>query len=285
MRNLIHRTNVPCDPENNMKSAEDFLLLVLHAHAIAAAEEIQSLVQVDHESPEDLAKLIVSNYVNLPFSEDHPASADRIYLYATEVLTLTLFWHGFHDATCEGDGERLLIYWKFLLIIFKASRRYNYAKEAVNLLLSHRFFFSERKVLQLLWSRTVNTKGRQGCNIPCDLHMEHLNRRLKTILCSKGSNITPSSIIKAGKSVYLVHKLCQGFEEETTTTSTPSGRHSQPKFLKDFKSVLGELKNEQVFTPLSARVHNSFEWKSSIFLKLSKKELTVMIKKNIDELV
>ena len=30
--NLLHRTAVPIDPGKNMKAAEDFLLLVLHAH-------------------------------------------------------------------------------------------------------------------------------------------------------------------------------------------------------------------------------------------------------------
>lgn len=30
MRNLVHRTNVPADPEKNMNTAEDFMLLMLH---------------------------------------------------------------------------------------------------------------------------------------------------------------------------------------------------------------------------------------------------------------
>lgn len=34
----------------------------------------------------------------------------------------------------------------------------------------------------LQWSRFVNTHGRDGCNIPMDLHLEHLNRRFKTDL-------------------------------------------------------------------------------------------------------
>ena len=37
IRNLLHRTVVPIDP-GNMKAAEDFLLLVLHAHVVAAAK-------------------------------------------------------------------------------------------------------------------------------------------------------------------------------------------------------------------------------------------------------
>ncbi len=37
LQNLIHRTSVPSDPTTNMNSAEDFLLLLLYAHTVAAA--------------------------------------------------------------------------------------------------------------------------------------------------------------------------------------------------------------------------------------------------------
>ena len=40
----------------------------------------------------------------------------------------------FKDAIREGDGERVLRVWKFLLIIFKASNKSNYSIEAFNLL-------------------------------------------------------------------------------------------------------------------------------------------------------
>ena len=63
--------------------------------------------------------------------EDKPAASgndDGVYVYATEMLTLGLIWHGFHDSNKEGDGDRILRYWKFLLIIFKVPKRYNYAK-------------------------------------------------------------------------------------------------------------------------------------------------------------
>ena len=108
MRNLIHRTNVPLDPEDNMKAAEDFLLVVLHAHVVAAANELMQLLPC--ESAIELAKLVITNYVHFPQETEEivQPSRDLVYLYATELLTFGLLWHGFHDATCEGNGERLL---------------------------------------------------------------------------------------------------------------------------------------------------------------------------------
>ena len=64
LRNLINRTNVPSDPEKNMNAAEDFMLLMLHARIIAAAETIQSINPAD--SALTLAKLIIVNHTNFP---------------------------------------------------------------------------------------------------------------------------------------------------------------------------------------------------------------------------
>ena len=105
-----------------------------------------------------------------------------VHEYGKEVLSLSSFWHSFHDAIREGVGERIITYWKFLLVIFKASNQYNYAKEAVNILLQYHYYFSERQKAENLWSRHVNKSGLVGCNIPCDLYMEYLNRRLKMVL-------------------------------------------------------------------------------------------------------
>ena len=146
--NLVNRTNVPADPEKNMNAAEDFMLLLVHAHVVAAARAIPEPCR----SVSELAQSVLSMFAQIPLlSEDStsdskqkdgaktPAKSveseqkndhkvDGVHVYATELLTPSLIWHGFHDATREGDGDRILRYWKFLLIVFKASNRSNYAK-------------------------------------------------------------------------------------------------------------------------------------------------------------
>ena len=51
IRNLLHRSAVPIDPQTNMKAAEDFLLLLLHAHTVAAAKELLSYQLTEAEPP------------------------------------------------------------------------------------------------------------------------------------------------------------------------------------------------------------------------------------------
>ena len=61
LRNVINRTSVPLDPQKNMNAAEDFMLLLLQTHIIAAAESVQALSPT--ECLVDLANAVVENCV------------------------------------------------------------------------------------------------------------------------------------------------------------------------------------------------------------------------------
>ena len=74
---------------------------------VAAAKVILDLQPV--ENVQDLAKVIIVNFVRLPnvdinhgaggsVAGSSSANADGCYVYATELLSLGLVWHGFHDG-------------------------------------------------------------------------------------------------------------------------------------------------------------------------------------------
>lgn len=101
---------------------------------------------------------------------------NEVHEYAREMVTLSLLWNAYHDAVKEGDGDRVICIWRFLMIVFKTSGRKNYALEAVHLLMQCEYILSPRLKAQLTWSRFVNVHGKPRRNIPCDLQMEHMNR-------------------------------------------------------------------------------------------------------------
>ena len=79
-----------------MNAAENFMLLLVHAHVVAAAKVMQSLTPTDTVA--DLAKNIVANFVRLTTSDDSQDvenCIDGVHLYAVELLSLGLLWHGF----------------------------------------------------------------------------------------------------------------------------------------------------------------------------------------------
>ena len=266
-----------------MKSSEDFLLLVIHAHVIHAAKTIKNCQSFD--SVTDLAREIISKYTIFSRKDDAEPGTydDNVLLYATDVLSLGLIWHGFYDSIKEADGDRILCYWKFLLIIFKSTNHYNYAKEAVNLLLQYYYKFSEREKSELLWNRCVNTKGRPGKNMPCDLFMEHLNRRLKCVIRSMCANTNPVTIQNAGRTIGPVEHICKMFEDQTITAT--SDNHNIPKYGKDLESILDVLQQAKVLDTIPGRCHPSFKHiKCGLMEKISKANLVKGIKKNIQNL-
>ena len=156
---------MPLDPGDNLKAAEDFLLIVLHSHIVAAAKVVLS----NKEHPADLelvSRSIVQKFVNIKLPSPKPStstSADKVYVYAKELLTLGLLWLNFYDSIREADGDRIICNWKFNLLGFKAGKRKNYSIEAVNFLLQVQYLLSPREAAQLKWSHCINTSGRQGC--------------------------------------------------------------------------------------------------------------------------
>ena len=171
-----------------------------------------------------------------------------------QVLTLTLLWHGFNDAIREGDGDRVLTYWKFFAIVFKVTRHHNYFKESVILQLQYDFLLPKRQAEQLKWSRFVNTKGRTGCNVPCDLHLEHLNRRLKDMII--GLHSSDNAMDRAARSIGIVHQICETLAQDS---STESAKHNRASFVKECKLMCDELVEQKIFEEQNVRSHPSFK--------------------------
>ena len=262
--NLLFRTSVPKEePMRNVKAAEDFLQLILTAYTINAADTVTAKFT---SRPDVLAtaKLIVSNYCSLLIgnnsNDDTHTAPDCVLVYSKELLTLSLLWFGFYDSIKEGDGERVKRYWKFMLLLFKASKRRNYAVEAANFLINETLY-PPRLKNQMLWSRFVNVKGRQGCNIPLDLHMEHMNRRVKAALRNLNSNVTPNSIDRIGKSIGVIRNICSIFEE---TKSPGAERHKKACWKKDLNEILECLRSVQPFMNIPGRRHKHFSFNKGL---------------------
>ena len=102
--------------------------------------------------------------------------------------------------------------------MFRATSHWNYALEAFTLLAQYQWLLPERQAMQLKQSRFINTQGRIGCNIPCDMYMEHLNRMVKASIANLGANKTPKSIEKVGKCIGPIDKIIRSFDSHHITT-------------------------------------------------------------------
>lgn len=125
LKQVINRTSFGKLPKHNMKAAEDFLEVVLRPHVVSATKQVMKTLNTPGDC-KAVAKFVVEKFVRVSLPSAGPTSSssrepsdDTVYAYATDFLTLGLLWHGFHDAIRCEDGDRILIYWKFLTVIFK----------------------------------------------------------------------------------------------------------------------------------------------------------------------
>lgn len=171
--------------------------------------------------------------------------------YATAVLGMGMLARNFHDASREGDGERLIRCWKFFMLHFKVNGRVKYAVEAINILAQVNDLLPPAMGHQLIWNRTCNLTGDAEKNIPLDLQMEHLNRVFKENINTFRSKISEKSISRSSQAIGPIQQLINTFDKERNQlvpTSSPV----------DFEIILQTLKTES-FTHIKGRYHESFK--------------------------
>ena len=124
---------------------------------------------------------------------------DQVRAYAREVLSLGVLLLEFNDNVHEGDGERLMRVWKFFMLIFRSVGKTKYTLEGLILLIQANFSLPPRLREQLLYSRFVNTRRSPGANISIDLHVEHVNKVVKSSVYSQMSNLSSTSVVRTSR--------------------------------------------------------------------------------------
>lgn len=137
--------------------------------ALLRADEMWTLTSDEcKECLKQLSEWVFERFMG--FSYNAPVTVvsggDRVFQYSVQLLRLGLFYQAFADTIREGDDNRVLRCWKYMLSIFSASGSRNYACEAANLLIQYYYTLPPRLAQQLLWSRFVNVRGRPGHNVP-----------------------------------------------------------------------------------------------------------------------
>ena len=189
---------------------------------------------------EEISGKIVDTFIFFNVVEENKASQDKVFDCTSKILSLGMFYLEFCDSVKEGDGERVLQCWKFLLPIFKRAKRKNYALEAFYLLYQYNYVLPPQQAESFLWSRFVNTHGLQGRNIHCDLSLEHLNHLCKTIVNEKDSNESEMFAF-VGKILGLLKPVLDQFDEENSIAA-----HSGANLPLDYVCLLIKVADNTV---------------------------------------
>ena len=183
----------------------------------------------------------------------------------------------FADGIKEGDGERVIRCWKFLMVIFHNSNRNNYAKEAALLLYQYQYLLSPRQAEQVIYSRFVNSTGIPGGNISADLHMEHLNRTLKSGIGALGSNKTEDTIVRLSKAIGTLGPVLDNFDEVNGVNHHHT-RHTQASMMTDIHKAITDINKAKLFGAIAGRSYSTFPNPRSLLHKAPKEDLLSWIK-------
>ena len=291
LRNLLNRKNIGVSPKKDTNAHEDFFHLVVDAHVLVAAMQFLGMDSLEEDpnaeifppsvwmlDKEERKEILLSvcdsiieeftdistlkpthdiNADNEPDDSTSQKGEDKVLAYAREVLSFGLLYKEIVDAVREGDGLRVLSWWRLMMLIFKSTGRINYSIEAFILLAQHKFLLSSREKTQLLYSRFVNVHGLQGRNISCDLYMEHLNRLLKDAINALGANKTTQAIDRLGKCIAPLGEVLDTYDRVHGVESQTS-HHDPPSADKDLTILVNELLKVNVFDTSPGRKHHAF---------------------------
>lgn len=270
-----------CDPKDNFHACSDFLNIVLDAHIAVATAEVLGCHRVDdiklrHLTPsgevprstaeqlrliEGIAKKVVDKFIMYRDEECQLVSRDGIedgiYNYACMLLSMGLLARNFQDASHEGDGERTIRCWRFLLLHYKEAGHTKYALEALNLVAEVDTILTPKEAHQLKWNRSCSIRGGQGTNVPLDLHMEHLNRTFKEKIAHFSSSINESNVKRVSKVAREVDHILTTFDK-TFSLKPQTSISQRPSHAQDLKRIVAELEDIRALLQVPKRSHTAF---------------------------
>lgn len=141
LRNVINRRNISANAADDFNACDDFFLTVVQCHIVAAAMQYFEMTKQDDMPTHDLLdcnlwledvetrKNILESEISLSFVDifahhdlTDDIESDHVKRYAVEVLSLGLLYMEFSDSIREGDGDRILRCWRYLMLLFKAKK-------------------------------------------------------------------------------------------------------------------------------------------------------------------
>ncbi len=276
-QSLLNRYSVK-NPKKEVDASIDFLLTVVKGHFLACACKILGITSLNSRValPPQIYKatidqqwayitsiakqvvyqctLIGETFVNGKVID----SGDHVYNYARVLCHYGALVMEFRDGWGEGDGERSYRCWRLLLPHFIVAGRTKYSLEALRLQIQVKSVLSPQLAHHIMWDRFVNTHGRAGRNIPCDLYNEHVNKLLKHIIVTMGANLTEKALHRAAQSVTTLESICKRFDQQS---GVPVGTHahSTRSDKQDITKVMNTVLTRELLEIIPGRAHTSFK--------------------------
>jgi hypothetical protein len=179
------------------------------------------------------------------------SSGDGVNDYALRYFNQGMLYLAFREFIRYGDGAAAVGVYKWILPLARAQSSHSkYAMEALYLYACTHILLSSRQAHNLTWNRFCNIHNRDGCNIPVDLRIEHVNRTGKDTLHNVGhQNLSEAQTDKIGRALLELHDIGRKFDSHSGLSSS-SSFNSTSDYIndKDERIMLKALLEADVFT-------------------------------------
>lgn len=194
---------------------------------------------------------------NVAENNETNADNDDVYNYATARLNLGLLIKCADDAVREGDGDRIILCWRFFLLYYKAFKHHKYALAAFNLLANVTALLTEEKAHSLTWNRTINNKGGKGKNESNDVRLEQWNCLAKELLSNLGVNLNEQCAQREANAIAFMNEILVSIDDDLQVRR-PTGKHIMKKKEKDMKMLVEEFTKYNIFHFTPGRKYDTF---------------------------
>jgi hypothetical protein len=187
------------------------------------------------------------------------AQHDRVKHYGHLVLELGLLFMQFVDVCKTPDRNRLLITLKYMMVVFKTANNHSkYALEIFRFLAHQQSTLSLRRAHEVLHGLFVNTQGKIDSNIPADLQMEHIVKRIKKLLKNSSPNAKQESTQKKTQALSGMDVIADNFDKEANVLIRYS-KHKVKSAVDDELDMIEDLRQVRPFEAQYGRSFDQFE--------------------------
>ena len=216
--------------------------------------------EASHDPPVVVHEEPGCDYANDRESAQDKEDSDDVYNYNCALVSEGLLFMNFLDAIAEGDGERILRQYRYLMLLFKSDAPHSnkYALECLYQLLLVKGVLSKRDSHRFIWNRSVNNKGGLGMNIPLDLAVEHSNNFLKQAINHLGVNLTENAVTRISKAEAPTRGVMDNIDRDLKRIRR-SGKHKKKSSVTDMDVLVRKLTEEDVFRRMPGRSYKHFK--------------------------
>ncbi len=208
---------------------------------------------------------------------------DYLFNYHNSKLLYGLVLMEFNDSIQEGDGDRLFDLYRLCLLLYKSGGNTKYSYIILLHLVKVKCLLSPFKAHRLKWNRFYNQHGGNGKNIPLDLRKEQLNKVLKTMWKSLGSNINEKSASRVANTLEMMENIMESIDDDCSY-SKRSGKRNISSENEAVNQIAMDLMNKNTFhyTP-DRKGHSSFSKFSGILFEgIDYRDLHKWMKEHIE---